>query len=40
METAAIKVPDKLTAETIKKAHKGIGLGKPIKNIDEFIKSL
>jgi hypothetical protein len=33
-------VPNALTAETIEKAHKGIGLGKPIKNIDDFVKSL
>jgi len=29
-----------LTAKTIEDAHKGIGLGKPIKNVDNFIKSL
>jgi hypothetical protein len=33
-------VPNALTAKTIEKAHKGIGLGKPIKNINDFVKSL
>jgi len=29
-----------LTASTIEDAHKGIGLGKPITNINDFVKSL
>ena len=32
--------PNALTAETIDNARKGIGLGEPIKNIGDFVKSL
>jgi hypothetical protein len=32
------KTPNALTIDTIEKAHKGIGLSKPIKNIDDFMK--
>jgi len=32
--------PNALTVKTIENAHKGIGLGKPIKNINDFVKSL
>lgn len=32
--------PNALTKETIENAHKGIGLGKPIKDINDFVKSL
>lgn len=32
--------PNALTIETIEKAHKGIGLNKPIKSIDDFVNSL
>ena len=32
--------PNALTIETIENAHKGIGLDKPIKNINDFIKSI
>jgi hypothetical protein len=32
--------PNALTASTIEDAHKGIGLGKPITNINDFVKSL
>ena len=42
--TATIKTPDNtpnaLTSKTIKNAHQGIGLEKPIKNITEFVNSL
>ena len=34
------KTPNALTAETIKNAHKRIGLGEPIKNISDFVSSL
>jgi hypothetical protein len=40
MKKPAVNKPNKLTAKTIKNARKGIGLGRPITNIDEFIKSL
>jgi len=33
-------VPNALTAKVIEDAHKGIGLGKPIKDIDKFTKSI
>lgn len=33
-------IPNALTAKTIEDAHKGIGLSKPIKNINDFIESL
>jgi len=33
-------VPNALTVKTIEDAHKGIGLDKAIKNIDDFIGSL
>ena len=36
----AIEIPNALTAKTIENAHKGIGLDKPIKDIDVFMKSL
>lgn len=32
--------PNSLTIKTIEDAHKGIGLGKPIKNITDYIQSL
>ena len=32
--------PNTLTAKTIEDAHKGIGLGGPITDIDDFIKSI
>jgi ABC-type uncharacterized transport system involved in gliding motility auxiliary subunit len=34
------KAPNALTVETIEKAHKGIGLNKPVININDFIESL
>jgi hypothetical protein len=34
------KIPNALTAKTIEDAHNGIGLGKPIKDINIFVKSL
>jgi hypothetical protein len=34
------KIPNALTAKTIEKAHKGIGLSKPIKNIKKFVENL
>jgi hypothetical protein len=40
IKNAKNSIPNALTAETIEKAHKGIGLGKPIKNINDFVKSL
>ncbi len=40
IKSAKGTVPNALTLETIEKAHKGIGLGEPIKNIDDFVKSL
>jgi hypothetical protein len=30
--------PNLLTIKTIKKAHRGIGLGKPVKNISDFVR--
>lgn len=33
-------VPNALTAKTIEDAHNGIGIGDPILNIDDFVKSL
>jgi hypothetical protein len=33
-------IPNSLTLKTMEKANKGIGLGKPIKNIERFVKSL
>jgi hypothetical protein len=38
--SAKNSAPNKLTAETIENAHKGIGLGKPITDIDDFVRSL
>jgi hypothetical protein len=38
--TKATSIPNKLTAKTIEDARNGIGLGKPIKNIKDFIESL
>jgi len=40
LKTTEDNIPNALTAETIEKAHKGIGLGEPIKNINDFVKSL
>ena len=40
VKSAKNKAPNALTVETIEKAHKGIGLDKPIKNINDFIESL
>jgi hypothetical protein len=34
------KIPNALTAITIENAHKGVGLGKPIKNVKDFVKFL
>jgi hypothetical protein len=36
----AKETPNALTAKTIENAHKGIGLSKPIKDINDFIKSI
>ncbi|QKJ30883.1 hypothetical protein HQ865_14370 [Mucilaginibacter mali] len=33
-------IPNDVTAKTIDNAHKGIGLDKPINNINDFINSL
>jgi hypothetical protein len=33
-------IPNALTIKTIDDAHNGIGLEKPITNIDDFLKSL
>jgi len=40
IKSAKSAVPNALTIKTIEDAHKGIGLGEPIKNISDFIKSL
>jgi len=40
IKTAKASNPNKVTAKTIEDAHKGIGLGKPINNIDDFVRSL
>lgn len=34
------KIPNFLTKKTIENAHNGIGLGKPFKDVDAFVKSL
>jgi hypothetical protein len=34
------KTPNALTVKTIEDAHKGVGLGKPITDIDDFVKSV
>lgn len=34
------KIPNSLTAKTIENARKGIGLGKPIEDISDFINSI
>jgi len=39
-QSAKAKTPNALTAKTIKNAEQGIGLGEPITNISDFIKSL
>jgi len=38
--TVKAKTPNALTAKKIKNAEQGIGLGEPITNISDFIKSL
>lgn len=40
IEPNTVKNPNALTTKTIKNAHKGKGLGEPIKNIKSFIQSL
>ena len=34
------KIPNALTAKTIDNAHKGVGLQKPIKDVNTFMKSV
>jgi translation initiation factor 2 beta subunit (eIF-2beta)/eIF-5 len=38
--TQKARIPNKLTRKTIEDAHKGIGVGGPIKNIKSFLDSL
>lgn len=35
-----VDIPNELTRKTIEDAHKGIGVGEPIKNIKSFLGSL
>jgi len=39
-KTKKSHAPNALTAKTIDDAHKRVGLSDPIKNIDDFIKSI
>ncbi|WP_421940980.1 hypothetical protein [Pedobacter sp.] len=38
--TKKASIPNKLTRKTIEDAHKGIGIGEPIKDIKSFLGSL
>jgi hypothetical protein len=38
--TQKARIPNELTRKTIEDAHKGIGVGGPIKNIKSFLDSL
>ncbi|QDW26355.1 hypothetical protein FFJ24_016645 [Pedobacter sp. KBS0701] len=39
-ESASKSVPNSVTQKTIDDAHKGIGIGEPIKDINSYINSL
>ncbi|MDN3585871.1 hypothetical protein QWY86_04280 [Pedobacter aquatilis] len=38
--TKKVSAPNKLTRKTIEDAHKGIGIGEPIKDIKSFLGSI
>ncbi len=40
LESAKDSIPNSLTLKTMQKAQKSIGLRKPIKNVEQFVKSL
>ncbi len=40
IEPNTVNTPNALTVKTIKNAHKGKGLGEPIRNIKSFLKTL